>query len=417
MFHQWQNNISESWESIRLNPMRNVLTGFGVAWGVFILVILLGAGKGLQEGVMRIFGDYAQNSMWVYGGMSSAVGQGQTEGRVIQFPYNYLDKLPRIYPEIKAISPEINVGRQVVEVEKNNGSFDLKAVMPSYFQIKTVELKEGRQLHVLDEKQERKVVVLGDKLVDELWGDVSPIGKSIEIANTWFTVVGVLNSGLFSGKDMAKSIFMPVSTCRKTLKNPGYLSAFGIVLHDGTDAKKFEDHLTNYLARQLLFSPDDKKAIYIFNQEEMVKSFSKLFAGINAFLWFMGITLLISGMVSIGNIMLVIVKERTKEIGIRMALGARKTDVVGMVLSESLLITLMAGFVGLFLGGGFISIINWAFFSSPEDDALFQQMKFSFGIGVVAILSLMLAGIAAGLIPARKAANIQPVEALNYDAN
>ncbi|MDF1550896.1 MAG: ABC transporter permease [Bacteroidales bacterium] len=411
-------NLRESVFSIRQNSLRNLLTGFGVAWGTFILVMLLGAGNGLQMGIMRIFGNFAQNSLWVYGGMTSNTRAGAIEGRKIAFSLSEIDNLKTIFTEISLISPELDAGSHLVASQGSDGIYGLKGIDLDYFAIKVTKLKEGRFFNYPDKIYRRRCAIVGEKVADELFGKKQKgIGQMIEINNQWFTVVGILKSGLFSGMGTERQIYLPIQTMQAVLTGAGNIGNFGLVLRPGIDAAKFEKMLKSWLSRKLHFDKEDNKALFVFNQQEQIKAFSSLFGAVNAFLWFLGIALLISGMVGIGNIMLVVVKERTKEIGIRKAIGAKNKHIMQMIITESFLITLMSGIMGLFIGFMLIVLINGLFFSHTAEDDIFMGFNFETGIGFLAIFSLVVAGIIAGAFPARKAANIQPIEALNYDAN
>lgn len=408
-------NLDMARHSLQQHQTRNMLTGFGVAWGIFILIILVGAGQGLQEGVMRIFGNYAQNSLWFYGGYTES---GNGTRKPVVFDYSLIADLKQVFPEIEAISAEKSISGLLVGTDRHSAMFNVTATDVDYFSIKLLGLSAGRSFNVLDKEMGRKVAIIGERVAEELFPNEPALGKFIQIRGAWFMIIGQLRPGsVFEQGDQGK-VFIPFQSLRETIHPDGTFSEVGMVLAPQADLSYFETAIKNYLARRYHFSPTDTQAMYVFNRKEQVKAFNSLFGAIQAFLWAIGISLLLTGMVGISNTMIIVVKERTKEIGIRKSLGAKGRQVLFMILTESVAITLLAGIVGLLLGMLFVFLVNLFLGASPDDNSVvIQGMSVNFSIAAAAIIILILSGGLAGWFPARKAAGITPVEAMNYETN
>lgn len=408
--------FSESWESLKQHKTRNILTGFGVAWGILILLVLLGAGEGLQAGIMKLFGSYAQNSLWFYGGKTSEIQAGQAEGKSIYFDTDLLDQLSAVFPEIEAISPELVSGSLLVSQAKNSSRTQVYGIYPSYFAIKLLQSAKGRVLNTHDQIQMRKVAVIGSKLAEELFQSENELGRFIEVNGALLKVVGVLQSGNLFTQSYQSAVFVSMPVFQECMNTQPKFSAFGLTLDEQVNTRISKEKIVNYLARRLGFSASDKRAVFVSDMEEQAKSFNKLFAGIKLFLWLLGASLLTSGVVGISNIMFIVVKERTREIGIRKAIGATPQSILGLILIESVTVTLVAGLVGMGLGVGIIQIINSLIQSSADgDQALVSSININFTIAIIALITIVLAGCLAGLFPARNAADVKPVEAINQE--
>nr|WP_320117526.1 ABC transporter permease [uncultured Marinifilum sp.] len=406
--------IQESWEVIKQHKNRNLLTGFGVAWGIFILLLLVGTGSGLQKGIMVIFQDYSQNSIWVYGGRTSLAKPGQHAGRQIRFTDKDLNLFKKRFDEIRYISPEIQYsGEQVNSKLQSYHRFKCYGVKNEYFQIKTFKIEKGRLINPIDNRKHNKVAVIGKKIVEGLFEDTNPIGQYICLDGVWLQVIGVLSqNSLFSSNP--SHIYVPIETLKDQFGLENNLNCFSIALNSDSSPETFEKKLKNFLARKYNFNSEDKNALYVENMQVRSKTFNNLFRWINFFLWIVGISILSSGIVGVSNIMLVIVKERTVEIGIRKSIGASPWNIRLMILNESILITFLAGLVGIICSTGTIWIINALISAfSNNDNALFKGLEINFTIALTALLLLTISGTLAGLYPARKASSMLPVKALN----
>lgn len=409
------NSIQESISSIKQNKIRSILAGFGVAWGIFILILLLGTGKGFQEGILQLFSSFAKNSIFIYGGHVSEgnLTENLQHKRIL---FNDIDirVIKDRYSEIEFISPELNFGGNSLTSYEGNTSYpQIKGVLPDYFNVRIINPEKGRLLNALDNRESRRVVLIGRQVADVLFTGEEPIGKSINIAGAFFTVVGIIEKGSVFTQNEQNSVYMPYTTFKECMGHVIEYNAMVLTLSRKTDATIFETELKTFLGRRKGFDINDKKAIFILNFENQVKAFDNLFKGINIFLWFIGLCLLLSGIVGISNIMLVIVKERTFEIGIRKAIGAESKSIIWMIITESIVITSIAGMLGLLLGGIVIWLINWivaSFFK--ESDLLFTEANIDYAVIIFSMVILILSGVIAGFLPAKKASGITPVQAI-----
>ncbi len=408
--------VEEIWFSLKEHKRRNMLTGFGISWGIFILILLVGAGNGLQKGVMILFQDYKQNSFWVYGGKTSMVEPGKQANQKIVFQQQDLDQLQQWFPEIKTTSWEVPYRANYLRSEtKSYNRFECLGVESKYFQIKTVTTSQGRLLNKLDDDLQRNVALIGEDIAKGLFDNSNVTGKYICIDDNWFQVVGVLESNsLFSNNK--SQIYMPFSCLQNMMSNTQALNQFTFSLHANKSAIHFEEILLNYLSGKYDFDIEDKNAIYINNLQSNSSSLKSLFGTINGFLWMVGFCMLLSGIVGVSNIMLVVVKERTQEIGVRKAIGATPKSILYMILNESIIITLIAGFIGLISASILIYLINILIGDIIADkSSIFKGLSVNIPIAIGAILTLVFSGAMAGLYPARKAASVLPIKAISSD--
>ena len=400
----------EIFATLRKNKLRTVLTSFSVAWGIFILIILLGSGNGLQNGVTTQFEQDATNSLWIYRGQTSIPYKGLKPGRRIKFTNSDYDATKRDIEEAEAISSRLNIWRQKNLSYKNEyGTFDILSVHPGTKQLENAAVESGRFISDLDVKKSRKSVAISYMVQDALFKDEDPIGKYMKINNIPFKVVGTFRDA--SERDNSR-VYIPISTGQKVFTGGIEIQNLAITIPPSMmdESEEVENKIRANFAKRHVFDVEDKRAIYINNNLEEFKKFQGLFAGIRMFVWIIGIGTIISGIVGVSNIMIIVVKERTKEIGIRKALGATPSSVVGLILLESVFITSLAGYFGLVLGVGLLELLSphlqSDYFMNPEADIR---------IAVGATILLIVSGVLAGLIPARKAANIKPIEALRAE--
>jgi putative ABC transport system permease protein len=408
--------VEEIWCSLKEHKRRNMLTGFGISWGIFILVLLVGAGNGLQKGVMILFQDYSQNSFWVYGGKTSIVQTGQKANQEIFFDKQDLNQLKKWFPEIITTSWEMPYSAKYLHSNKNSyHRFECLGVESNYFKIKTFATSSGRLFNPLDDQSGKKIAIIGENIADALFSTQNVLGKYLCLDNEWFQIIGVLESkSLFS--DNKNKIFLPFSFVHKTLQHSQKLQTYAFSLHQDISASRFEKNLLGYLARKYHFNQKDKNAIYINNIQANSKALKGLFGTINSFLWMVGFCMLLSGIVGVSNIMLVVVKERTQEIGIRKAIGATPKSILHMILNESIIITLLSGITGLLSASVIVYFINFLIGDMIADkNSIFKGLNVNIPIAIGAIITLVIAGALAGLYPARKAASVLPIKAISED--
>lgn len=410
----------DKWQEIlgtmRKHKLRTLLTAFGVFWGIFMLVLLLGAGRGLENGVNNSFGHLAKNAMWIWGGRTTAPYNGFKPGRSITYTNDDYETLKKEFPDILYLNAGTNLwGTFMVSYKNKNGAFKPSGDTPALNNIRPMIFTSGRFINDNDMKEKRKVAVIGARVVEVLFGKEDAIGKYIKIKGVYFLVIGTFlvdNPG-GSGRDDAEKIFIPITTLQQTFNAPNKVHGLGIVPKDGVDPEDLETRVKAFLSARHNVSPDDKSAIGSWNSGKETKKINGLFIGINSFIWGVSIMTIIAGIVGISNIMLIIVKERTREIGIRKALGATPASIISLIITESIFITSIAGYLGLSAGVGGVALIRNLlgdaknqFFSNPQVD---------FKVAIVATIILVLSGAIAGLFPAIKASHINPIEALRAD--
>lgn len=402
---KWQ----EIFNSISRHKLRTALTALGVFWGIFMLIILLGAGNGLQNGVQEEFKDDAINSIWVRRGTTSMPFKGLPKGRRIQFTNEEYDLLDA-YAEVEHLSGRFYLsGNRTVTYKDKKVSFPVRAVHPGHKHIEYSIVTKGRYLNEDDIKEFRKVAVIGDVVHKDLFGEDDPIGKEINVGGIVYKIVGIYTDRGSEGE--RRIIYLPVSTAQKLYAGTDRLHQLMFTIGDMSveESKALEKEVRAAMAQQLQFDVEDRKALYLFNGAEQFEEFTSLFSAIELFVWFVGIGSIIAGVIGVSNIMLIIVKDRTKEIGIRKALGATPYSIVSMILQESIFITAIAGYMGLLAGVGVIALLG-----SMEVD-YFKNPQVDFGMGLIATIILVVAGSLAGLMPAMQAARINPVVAMKTD--
>lgn len=403
----WQ----EIFITINKNRLRTFLTGFSVAWGIFMLIILLGSGNGLENGVREQFKGGAINGVWITNGVTSLQYKGLKSDRTIKFTnvdYNLIKNTVKGYDHISA---RIFVGDVIVSYKNEYGSFFVSPSHPDYGIIKELQMLQGRFLNNIDLNEYRKVAVIGEKVKKGLFKgtDTTAIDKYITIKGVPFKVVGIFHD---FGRDdnQQMRIYIPISTAQRVFFGQNVVNQIsfttGNASYEEADAMVKQARLT--LAKAHTFDPEDKRAIDVSNKNEDVRRTIGLFRGIRLFIWIIGIGTIIAGIVGVSNIMMISVKERTKELGIRKALGASPGSIIGLIIQEAMVITGFAGYIGLVLGVGLLELINR---NMPPSD-FFRNPEADFAIAGGATILLIVAGSLAGLFPAIHASKVKPVEAL-----
>ena len=403
---KWQ----EIFSSIRRHKMRTILTALGVFWGIFMLVILLGAGKGLQNGVAYEFRDDAINSVWVRRGTTSMPFEGLPKGRRIVFNNDNYDYL-NTFESIEALTGRyyLSGGNQMVRYGKKSLSYMTMGVHPGHKVIENSIIEEGRFINERDIREVRKVVVIGQPVQKELFGERNAIGEMISIGGISYKIVGVYSD--IGGEEEMRTLYIPISTAQKVYDGTENVHQLMFTV-DGLsveETNQLSEVIRKDLARQLQFDPDDRRAVYVFNLAEEYQQFQNLFTAIRIFVWFVGLGSIIAGVIGVSNIMLIVVKDRTKEIGIRKALGATPYSIISMILQEAVFITSIAGYLGLLAGVGVIYLMG------EMQVEYFRNPTVNLGVAVAATVVLILAGALAGLMPALQAAKINPVVAMKSD--
>ncbi len=404
----WQEILS----TIRANRLRTLLTGFSVAWGIFMLVILLGSGTGLENGIRYQFRDDAINSIWVSTGETSVPYKGLQPGRSVQLTNQDHSELERGIEGVEHITSRFYIpGSIVVSRGSEYGSFSVRCVHPGHREVEKTTVIDGRYINRLDIEEHRKVAVIGRLVAEALFADRPAVGGWIKINGVLFRVVGVFEDD--GSESELEMIYLPITTAQRVFGGANRVAQIIYTTGDAslaaTQSMATETRAT--LARRHAFDPEDQRALFVRNNTEFFQRFVQLNAGIRAFIWVVGIGTILAGVVGVSNIMMVAVTERTREIGVRKALGATPASIVALVLQESVLITAASGYIGLVLGIGLLELIAGNLPSSE----FFREPGVDLGLALGATALLVTAGALAGLIPARRAARVRPIEALRTE--
>ncbi len=404
--------LEETYQTLKQHKLRSILTGFGVTWGVFSLVILLGLGSGLKKGVYRGFEGMSKNSIWLWATVSKS-------GNRIWFTRKIANDLKREIPLIKKIG-EQSWTRLVKNISYKNKHFagaKLEGINIDYIDATNVSLsKNSRNFNKLDITQNRKVCLLGATIKKDIFANEDPIGKYLNIWNMSFLIIGYLNTGKQSNNQLNSCILIPLNTYQRIFK--GNSNEFGrmVILLDSKEDTNAQKKIKKILDQKLNIHPSDKNAIHYGDLKKQIQKINNLFKTINLFIWSISICFLLSGVVGVGNMMLVVIKERIKEIGIRKVIGAKPKEILAMLMTESIIITLISGIFGMIIGNGIIKIANLVInHFDKKEQMMLAEMSFDLYSTIVAIIILVIAGGLAGFIPARKAVNMMPINALSEE--
>jgi putative ABC transport system permease protein len=406
---RWQ----EIFEAISKNRLRTFLTGISVASGIFILVILLGAGKGLQNGIEKQFERDAAGIIEVWSGTTTKEYKGLNPGRHIQFRNSdYNQSVQKFEDKLDLRASTNNYWGQSFAYGKESGTYQFRGVDPDYGGIENLTIVQGRYVNAKDLENNAKVAVIGMKLKQDLLKDKEAIGEEILINNISFKVVGVFTDP--GGEREETRAYIPLTTVQKTFGGGDKISNLFFTLKktDNYDealaqSEQFTQDLKNLLKSKNMVAPEDDSGVGVYNSVKDAKQFYDLNLYIRLFFWWVGICTIIAGVVGVSNIMLIIVKERTKEIGIRKALGASPFSIISMILHESIFITTIAGFIGL-LG----SLLLLEFVGPMVQSEFFRNPEVDFSVALTTLILLVFAGAMAGFFPAYRAAKIKPIVAL-----
>jgi putative ABC transport system permease protein len=406
----------EIYKSITQHKLRNALTGFGIAWGIFIMMLMMGFGDSFQQGVFKLFSSFAENTIVVWGGESTMPYNGVMDNKTIVFDQDILRQFKTAFDEIEYISLQANSPQSMQMTyndNKNKGS--LIGVEADFFRIRKQKIKAGRLFISKDFKEDGAVCIIPERVEELLFKRKSKvIGEYINIGDNYFKVIGVTKDNPNINFGDRNSVVIPFSSYQ-TLFNANTSNSFIISLYKDVDGSKFMKRFEAFMSRLYRVNPDDKEAFYTFSMSEQVKEFQSLFTGIRIFIWFVGFCILLTGIISVGNIMYVNINERTREIGIRKAIGATPRNILEMVLAESVVLTSIAGFVGIFFGYIVIFVIQIVIASMVEDNMFLGNIGVNFPVILTSLSILILAGVVAGILPALKASRIRPVIALNQE--
>ena len=412
----------DSWQeifgSIKKSKLRTAITVIGVLWGVFLFITLLGAAKGMENGFDREFKNLATNSIFLWAERTERPYKGFQRGRRMRLKIQDTEAIKKQIPEVQFVVPRNVQGvfggpPASVKRKTNTKTYKLFGDYPMLDNVNKVKIIDGRFINVNDINSERKVCVIGEKIVDELFKkDEKPVGDFLEINGSFFQVVGTYKDtgNSFEGDD---SIYIPFSTYRKINNTGENIGWMVIAANKDADIVEVEKNAKAILKRRHSVHPDDERAFGAFNLGEMFAKITGFVTGIKFLTWFVGISTLIAGVIAIGSILLITVKERTKEIGIRRAVGATPSKIRGQIVLESVFLTLLAGILGIIFAGFVLMIVNATL--AGGDGIPFVNPTVNVGVALGAVAALVTFGSLIGMIPAQRAVMIRPIEALREE--
>ncbi len=409
---------SEILEVLTSNWLRTLLTAFGVFWGIFILILLLSAGKGLENGIRQDFGDIATNTMFMWTRRVSKSYQGMSKGRRFNYRTSDVADVRQNVPDLRFISPRNQLGgfngaNNVVR-GLNTGAYNVYGDYPEIINQDPMDITSGRFINYGDIDEKRKVAIIGEGVQSGLYekGE-SPIGTYIKIQGVNFMVIGTYKKKASggNGEEDQKQIYIPFTSFSQAFNMGDRVGWMAITANDGTPITDIKDKIFDIVKKNHKIHPDDERAIGHFDLYEQYRKVENLFMALKVIAYFVGILVLLSGVIGVSNIMLIVVKERTKEIGIRRALGASPGDIRSQILAESVFLIIISGMAGIVFGALLIYILNYILdMSGPID--MFANPSVNLRVIVSALVILLVSGLLAGLIPAQTAIKLKPVDAL-----
>lgn len=408
----------EIWITISHNKSRSLLTAFGVFWGMFMLVVMIGAGNGLSNGINSQIEGFASNSAFFNAELTTIPYKGFQKGRSWNMLNSDMLIIEEKVPELEYLSPILFAGGAGDNVVRNDksGSYMIKGTYPVYDKIERSIMVYGRYINDIDIAEKRKVCILGTRVYEVLFNKgENPLGKQVKVNGIYFTVIGVANktSNASIGGSPEETVVLPFTTMQQAFNQGNIIHFLAATAKPGVRVRVIQDKIVQTLKEIHQISPDDKDAVFNMNIEEQFKMFNNLGIGIAMLIWIVGMGTLLAGAVGVSNIMLVTVRERTKEIGIRRALGATPRNIIGQILSESIVLTVLAGIGGIILGVGLLTATDIVM--SQNKDNFLKDPQISFYIGMVALIILVVIGTFAGFIPAHRAMTIKPIEAISEE--
>lgn len=410
---RWQ----EIWITITQNKSRSFMTAFGVFWGMFMLVSMVGAGVALERGMNSQIEGFATNSCFIWTDQTSEPYKGLKKGRRWDMENEDIPLLINNIPEIQHIAPVLFGGGGTNNVTRNDkaGSFRMKGNYPSYNSIDESIMIAGRYINDIDIAEKRKVCVIGERVYEVLFpNNEDALGKNIQVNGIYFQVIGVARhtSNVNIGGDPKETVVLPFTTMQQAFNQGNIVHFIAATAQPGVKVKVVEDRIKEVLKASHNISPTDQTAVGGMNIEDQFTMFLYLGIGIASLIWIVGLGTLMAGGIGVSNIMLVTVRERTKEIGIRRALGATPRNIITQILSESVVLTLIAGIGGIMLGVGLLQMVGIAL---SQGDQFFKDPQISFTVAIASLFILLVIGVLAGFLPANRAMSIKPIEAIREE--
>ena len=417
----------DSWaeiiEALSSNWFRTMLTAFGVLWGIFILVILLAAGNGLEKGIKQGFGGMATNSMFMWSQTASKPYKGLPKGRRYNFKISDVEAIKQGVPGLRFVSPRNQLGgfgggNNVVR-GLQTGAFNVYGDYPEITQQQPMDISSGRFINYADINEKRKVAIIGEGVISGLYEPAEEvIGSYIKINGVNFMVIGTYKkkgSNMGDAEEAQKEIYIPFTAFSQAFNYGDVVGWMSITAQDGASITELKSQVFDVVKTRHSIHPDDDRAVGNFDLYERYSQINGLFIALNFVAYFVGIMVLLSGIIGISNIMLIVVKERTKEIGIRRALGATPWGIRSQVLLESIFLTIISGMCGIILATVVLSLVNYQLDQMDTSEMMFLNPSVNIGVVFIALTILIVSGLLAGLIPAQNAIKIKPVEALRTE--
>jgi len=417
-----RDNWDEILEALSANWFRTVLTAFGVLWGIFILVILLAAGKGLENGVKQGFGGMATNSMFMWTQVTSKPYKGLPKGRRFNFKIDDVAAIKREVPNMRFVSPRNQLGGfgggNNVTRGLNIGAFNVYGDYPEIIQQEPMDITSGRFINYSDINDKRKVAVIGEGVRTTLYEPGEEVlGSYIKVSGVNFMVIGTYkkkgNNG--NAEENQKQIYVPFTAFSQAFNMGNNVGWMAITAQDGASITNLKGDVIEVIKTRHSIHPEDDRAVGNFDLFEEFNKINGLFVALKGVAYFVGILVLLSGIIGISNIMLIVVKERTNEIGVRRALGATPWAIRGQILMESIFLTIISGMAGIVLATGVIALVNKALSGMDTSEMMFLNPSVNLGVVITALAILIISGLLAGLIPAQNAIKIKPVDALRTE--
>ena len=400
-------------DTLTRNKARSFLTGFGVFWGVFMLVTLIGGGAGLKEMLNSNFEGFATNTAMVWAQPTTKPYKGFQKGRQWDLVYKDVQRIKEQVPELDVVSPVVSLfsGGSIVYGDKK-AQPNIYGVMPDYAKVDAPKMRYGRYINEMDITLKRKVCVIGDKIYKTLFTDgVDPCGKMVRIDSTYYSVVGVdcHSSNMNMNGRAEERVTLPLTLMQKSYNLGDNVHMISLTGKKGVVMSSLAPKIRQVVGRAHSVSPDDEKGIMVFNTEVLFGMMDNLFSGVNFLIWLVGIGTLIAGAIGVSNIMLVTVKERTTEIGIRRAIGATPRMILSQIIAESLVLTAVAGMSGILFS---VLVLQMLEMGNTTDGVVETHFQIGFWTAIGAALLLSVLGVMAGLAPALRAMAVKPVDAM-----
>ena len=400
-------------DTLTRNKSRSFLTGFGIFWGVFMLVALIGGGKGLKEMLNQNFEGFATNSAMVWAQPTTKAYKGFRKGRLWEMDYKDVERLKQRVPELDVVSPVLFSNGGTAYYGDRKTSVGINGVQPDYQRVIEPKMYYGRFLNDMDIAQHRKVCVIGKKTYKDLFpGGGDPCGKFIRVDSVHYQIVGVdynTSQGMSFGGEAGTTMLMPITLMQQTYNMGNDVHMIAVTGKKGVVMTDIAPRIRETVARRHTVDPTDEKGVMVFNTEVLFQLLDSLFKGVNFLIWLVGLGTLLAGAIGVSNIMMVTVRERTTEIGIRRAIGATPRNILSQIISESIVLTLVAGMSGILFA---VLILQMLEMGNTEDGIVSAHFQVDFWTAILCALVIAAMGVLAGLAPAARAMAIKPVDAM-----